>query len=228
MISLPGVLNQAKGRMPPPQNLWVSSGCFGRPAPEPRIFKASLRCPMDLARMPKDRYARGAWRNGVGLCGDATWQGIFRPMVRRRCIRPRLADGVRGGFVLRHRTPESCLKIPLPSGIFGVKHARAFCTSNCRASDLFRKALYIKMLRAQLPCGSPTNSTDEPSTLVLREFFELFRVASGRAVHHLSKSVERVSFHRRTMQPLCRWPGRGDRARCRCGRTRSRSSRRSS
>ena len=39
--------------------------------------------------------ARGA-RNGVGLCGDATWRGIFRPMVRRWCIRPRLANGVRG------------------------------------------------------------------------------------------------------------------------------------
>ena len=148
-------MRQRKFFKPPPQNLWVSSGCFGRPAPQPRIFKASLRYPMDLARMPKDRYARGAWRNGVGLRGDATWQGIFRPMVRRRCIRPRLADGVRGGFVLRHRTPESCLKIPLPSGILGVKHARAFCTSNCRASDLFRKVLYIKMLRSQLPADHP-------------------------------------------------------------------------
>ena len=41
-------------------------------------------------------------------------------------------------------------KIPLPSGILGAKHVHAVCTSNCRASDLFRKALYIKMLRSQL------------------------------------------------------------------------------
>ena len=46
-------------------------------------------------------------------------------------------------------------KIPLPSGILGAKHVHAVCTSNCRASDLFRKALYIKMLRSQLLADHP-------------------------------------------------------------------------
>ena len=150
---------------------------------------------MDLARMPKDRYARGAWRNGVGLCGDATWQGIFRPMVRRRCIRPRVADGVRGGFVLRHRTPESCLKIPLPSGILGVKHAHALCTSNCRASDLFRKALYINMLRSQLPADHPriprTSRNNRSVTTIQKDLYPRitkqshFEILASAASHQL-------------------------------------------
>ena len=34
----------------PPHNLWVSSGAFWAPSPRSLgIFKASLRCPMDLA-----------------------------------------------------------------------------------------------------------------------------------------------------------------------------------
>ena len=46
-------------------------------------------------------------------------------------------------------------KIPLPGGILGAKHVNTFRTSNCKASDLFRKALYIKMLRYKLPADHP-------------------------------------------------------------------------
>ena len=36
------------------------------------------------------------WRNGVKLCGDATWQGRSRPPLRPERSRPLSADAVRG------------------------------------------------------------------------------------------------------------------------------------
>ena len=48
------------------------------------------------------RYTVSVWRNGVGLCGDATRQGIARPTVRQWCIRirPLTAKAVGGCFLL--------------------------------------------------------------------------------------------------------------------------------
>src|SRR5437762_11379762 len=44
------------------------------------IFEAWLRC-------PRVWYLEAARRNGVRLCWEATWRGIFGPTVRQRCSR---------------------------------------------------------------------------------------------------------------------------------------------
>ena len=49
------------------------------------------RCPMvvlGIDQCVSCWYNLGARRNGVRLCGDATWQGISGSTVRQRCIRP--------------------------------------------------------------------------------------------------------------------------------------------
>jgi hypothetical protein len=86
--------------------------------------------------------------------GDATRRGI-RPMVRRWCIRPRLANGVRGRVVLRHRTPEPCLKKSCGQAVFSAPGMSMHLHLECKASDLFRKVLFIKMLRSQSLADHP-------------------------------------------------------------------------
>ena len=73
---------QLQEKEAPPQNLWVPSGAFWAPSPRAPDFQGMAQVSDGPCMMAKDRYASGAWRNGVGLCGDATWRGMFRPMVR--------------------------------------------------------------------------------------------------------------------------------------------------
>src|SRR5271154_7372303 len=58
----------------------------------------------------------GGWGNGVGLCGDATRQGIPSPAVRQRCIGAPGVPPCQGPPVHHLWTPEPCLENP---GVWG-------------------------------------------------------------------------------------------------------------
>ena len=70
------------------------------------FFEALLRCPIGilqpefLSSLLAHDIAR---RNGVGLCGDATRQGISGPTVRQWCIKPLTVLTVGGRFVFHFR-----------------------------------------------------------------------------------------------------------------------------
>jgi len=65
-------------------------------------------------------YTGAAWRNGVRLCGDATWQGISSLRCAKGASRPLMVLIINGRFLESHWTPDPCLEKSCGVAAYGV------------------------------------------------------------------------------------------------------------
>ena len=76
------------------------------------FFRHLLLRPMIFASDNAKRYTDCAGKNGLRLCGDATWEGISRSIARQRCGQSRRVVTRRNCFSKAHWTQE-----PMPQKI---------------------------------------------------------------------------------------------------------------